>query len=200
MKNYFENSNVNWNHWSPQEVIFKSNNLTKKLLPAENSMSWTSKGDRDSKMCKLTGGQVQTGHQGYSYYGRENYKGVMVQLKDMKSEYPSANVDFIDYTDRKNSVGDRLCNLDVLVYINSHHRHYDWQNVNGKWQRVGGKTICGTDEGYLIAYGGQGDANPMSFDIFQELLQISEAVRTFLVEYVVPAKSGDFNYDRLLVA
>lgn len=199
MKNHFSNARVDWKNWNPSQVIFKSNNLTKKLLPSENVLSWSSKGDRDAKMAKLTGGapKTQSNYNGQSdtWYSRDNYKGVMVQLKDVKSEYPSANIDFIDYTPRTNSVGDPLCSLDILIYLNSHHCHYDWQQVNGNWQRVSGKKHCDLNEGYLIAYGGQGDANPMNFDVFQEVLQISEAVRSFLVTHVVPAKKGEFDYD-----
>ena len=59
MKNYFENQKIHWNAFAPKDIVFKSNNLTKKLLPAENLLSYTTKGDRDRKMCKKTGGKEQ---------------------------------------------------------------------------------------------------------------------------------------------
>ena len=55
--NYFNKAKVNWNTWSPENIIFKSNQLVKKVLPSESILSWTSKCDRDQKMCKLTGGK-----------------------------------------------------------------------------------------------------------------------------------------------
>ena len=205
MKNYFETSNVNWNNWNPSNVVFKSNNLTKKLLPAKNVLSWKSKTDRNDKMCELAGCKKSSyqGYNGQQYhrYTRENYFGVMVELKNVKSEYPSACIDFIDYRDKKNSIGENELKLDVLVYLNSYHTSWQWQQQpNGQWAKNHSKQSLPLDEGYKISYGGQGDSNPMSFDTFQELLQISEAVRQFLIECVVPAKRGEFDYDQLLVA
>ena len=55
--NYFTNTNVRWKTWSPENVIFKSNQLVKKVLPSEHILSWKSKGDRDRKMCEMTGWQ-----------------------------------------------------------------------------------------------------------------------------------------------
>lgn len=204
MKNYFSNARVDWKNWNPSQVIFKSNNLTKKLLPSENVMSWTSKGDRDVKMSKLTGGapKTQTNYNGQShtYYSRENYKGVMVQLKDIKSEYPSANIDILDYTEKVDSAGNRLPNLDILMYIGSYHQPWEWyRDASGQWLKKHTPNPCGVDEGYRISYGGQGEQNAMHFETFQEVLQICEAVRTFLVTRVVPAKKGEFDYDQLLV-
>jgi len=96
MRNYFETQRVNWKTWNPNQIIFKSNRLIKKLMPEDNILSWTSKGDRDTKMCQRTGGKAIVGHGNHTYYSREKYKGVMVQLKDMNSDFPSANIDFID--------------------------------------------------------------------------------------------------------
>ena len=80
MKNYFENSYVGWNSWTPNDIIFKSNQLVKKLLPSDNILSYTTKGDRDNKMCKKTGCRVlqstRYNGQGYTYYTKENYKGI----------------------------------------------------------------------------------------------------------------------------
>ena len=202
--NYFNKSKVNWNTWSPESIIFKSNQLVKKVLPPENVLSWTSKGDRDQKMHKLTNGQMFQTHKGQSWHGSENYKGVMVQLKDLKSDYPSANIDFIDRTDRKNSVGENLGSLDVLMYLNSFHARWDFiqcpQTKRFVKKARGNHTPL--EEGYRFCYGGQGDANSMRFEEFQELLQITEAIKTFLVEVVVPITKNELTPDEyeLMVA
>ena len=190
MKNYFENVKVNWANWSPKDIIFKSNSVVKKLLPTENVLSWTSKGDRDQKMCKLTGckatGNSYNGQQ-YTYYTKENYKGVMVQMKDMKSPFPSANIDFIDCTGRKDSVGNNLGSLDVLVYLNSFHNPWTWQRdpATNQYTKVANGSIAPIEEGYRMCYGGQGDANSMSFQEFHELVEITEAVKNFIIEMVL---------------
>lgn len=190
--NYFNKAKVNWNTWSPENIIFKSNQLVKKVLPSESILSWTSKCDRDQKMCKLTGGKHN--NQGYhDYYGAENYKGVMVQLKDMKSEYISANIDFIDQTDRKNSMGENLGSLDVLMYLNSFHARWDWMQCpqTKQWVKKTRSIHTPLEEGYRFCYGGQGDANSMDFEEFQELIQITESIKNFLVEVIVPIKKGE---------
>ena len=190
--NYFNKAKVNWNTWSPENIIFKSNQLVKKVLPSESILSWTSKCDRDQKMCKLTGGK-QNSQGNYTYHGAENYKGVMVQLKDMKSEYISANIDFIDQTPRKNSIGENLGSLDVLMYLNSFHSRWDWTRCPQTNQYVKKHKTNRTplEEGYRFCYGGQGDANSMHFEEFQELIQITESIKKFLVEVIVPIKNGE---------
>jgi len=192
MKNYFETQKINWKTWSPENIFFKSNKLTKKLLPQENVLSWTSKGNRDLKMCKLTGGHKQTGYQGQVYHGRENYKGVMVQLKDLNADFPSANIDFIDCTHRRDSVGNNVGGLDILVYLNSFHNPWEYVQCpqTGNWVRKNKPNIAPLKEGYRMCYGGQGDSNSMLFDEFQELIQIVEGVKNFLVEVVVPDLQG----------
>ena len=201
--NYFNKSKVNWNTWSPQGIVFKSNQLVKQVLPPENTLSWTSKSDRDQKMCKLTGGKVLQGYQG-CFHGDENYKGVMVQLKDLKGDYPSANIDFIDRTHRKNSVGENLGGLDILMYLNAFHARWDYVQCPQTNQFVKKARTNRTplEEGYRFCYGGQGDANSMDFEEFQELLQITEAIKTFLVEVVVPITRNELTPDEyeLMVA
>jgi hypothetical protein len=202
--NYFNKSKVNWNTWSPESIIFKSNQLVKKVLPPENALSWTSKSDRDQKMCKLTGGKAYQGYQGHSYHGNENYKGVMVQLKDLKSDYPSANIDFIDQTHRKNSVGENLGGLDILMYLNAFHTCWDYVQCpqTNQFAKKARTNHTPLEEGYRFCYGGQGDANSMNFEEFQELLQITEAIKTFLVEVVVPITRNELTPDEyeLMVA
>lgn len=206
--NYFENKgNVNWNTWSPENVIFKSNQLVKKVLPSEHIMSWKSKGDRDQKMCKKTGCKATqqspyANAKPYTYYTKDNYKGIMVQLKDVKTDFPSANIDFIDWTERKDSVGNRKGSLDVLVYLNSFHSHFTWDKCpqTGNWVKTSAVKTAPLREGYRMCYGGQGDANSLDFDEFHELVQITEMIRDFLVDVIVPAKNRELVEEDLLVA
>ena len=51
-----------------------------------------------------------------------------------------------------------------------------------------------------MCYGGQGDANSLDFDEFYELVQITEMIRDFLVDVIVPAKNGELVEEDLLVA
>ena len=202
MKNYFETQRINWKTWNPSQIIFKSNRLIKKLMPEENVLSWTSKADRNHKMCQLTKGKAQRGYQGTIYHGSENFKGVMIQLKDVNSEFPSANIDFIDYTHRKDSVGNNVGRLDVLVYLNSFHSPWEWVRCpqTNQYVRKYKPNVAPLEEGYRMCYGGQGDSNSMLFDEFQELIQITEAVKNFLVEVLVPVKNGEYDYSELMVA
>ena len=55
MNNYFETQNVHWHNFSPENIIFKSNNITKKLMPEANILSYSTKSDRDDQMAKKTG-------------------------------------------------------------------------------------------------------------------------------------------------
>lgn len=199
---HFEQKNINWNTWNPNMVFFKSNRVIKKLVPQSNILSWSSKRDRDSKMCELTQGKKHKGYQGRSYYGNEHYKGVMVQLKDMKSDFPSANIDFIDCTHRQDSVGNNMGRLDVLVYLNSYHSPWEYVKCpqTGNWVKKQHSNVAPLREGYRMCYGGQGDSNSMGFEEFHELIQITEAVRDFLVDVVVPFKNGslDYSYQNLM--
>lgn len=204
--NYFTNTNVRWKTWSPENVIFKSNQLVKKILPSEHILSWKSKGDRDQKMCERTGHKAtqtnQFGGQPYTYYTKDNYKGIMVQLTDVKSDFPSANIDFIDWTERKDSVGNTKGHLDILVYLNSFHQSFEWVRcpTTHNWIKKSIGKISPLREGYRMSYGGQGDAHALDFDEFHELVQITEMIRDFLVDVVIPAKNGELVEHDLLVA
>ena len=58
------------------------------------------------------------------------------------------------------------------------------------------------DEGYRMSYGGQGDANSMPFQEFKELIEITEAIKNFLVEVIVPIARNELTPDEyeLMVA
>ena len=203
--NYFTNANVNWKTWSPENVIFKSNTLVKKVLPSEHILSWKSKCDRNQKMCKRTGSQAtQTAFNGqqFTYYTKDGYKGIMVQLKDIKSDFPSANIDFINWIERKDSIGNSKGHLDILIYLNSFHSNWSWKKCpqTGGWVKTSTGKVAPLREGYRMCYGGQGDANSLDFDEFHELVQITEMIRDFLVDVIVPAKNGELVEEDLLVA
>ena len=196
MKNYFENQRVNWHQFSPKDIIFKSNAITKKLLPEENVMSWTTKESRHNAIAKKTGATAHSNTnwngQVYQWYSRDSYKGVFVQLTKVKREFVCANLDFVNYMPKKDSLGDVVAGLDALVYINSFHDKYQWkQGANGHYSSVktNSKTLPDS-EGYRIAYGGQGDCNYMSHRALVEIADITQSVVNFLVDEVLPIKRG----------
>ena len=63
--------------------------------------------------CKATQPSPYANAKPYTYYTKDNYKGIMVQLKDVKLDFPSANIDFIDWTERKDSVATEKV---ILIY------------------------------------------------------------------------------------
>ena len=192
MNNYFKTQNVHWHNFSPENIIFKSNNITKKLMPEENVMSYKSKTDRDDQMAVKTGAKKVKNNWGHSYYKAVNHIAVHVRLKDVKQEFVSADIDFVDLREKKDSLGGHCSGLNILVYIHSFHDKHNWQQVGGNWQQVKINTnSLPDDEGYLMCYGGQGDSNPMTHREFLEIADISEAVRQFLINRVLPLKRGE---------
>lgn len=189
--NYFSTQPINWGLWTPQDIIFKSNQTIKKLMPSENIVSYKSKNDRDTQMCELTGGQTLTSHRG-TYHNNNKYKAVHVHLRDVKSDFPNANIDFVYCLERKNSVGHALGGINSLVYLNSYHRSWEWQkDANGNYKQVFKGDIADVDEGYRFSYGGQGEGCPLDYKEFREILEITEAIRKFLVEVLIPHKNGE---------
>ena len=191
MKNYFETSHINWSNFSPKDIIFKSNKITKALLPEENVMSWSSKQSRNHQVAKNAGGQpVQMGNN--TYYKNDGLVGVFVQLCNLNTPFPEANIDFLDYRPKTNSVGHKLTRMDILMYVRSNHAHWQWkQDIQGNWIKHYDPNTAPLEEGYRISYGGQGEDNAMSFELFSEILQIANAVKSFLIERVVPFKNKE---------
>jgi len=189
--NYFSTQHINWGLWSPEDIIFKSNQTIKKLMPQENILSYKSKNDRDSQMCKLTGGQyISNSYR--SYHNNDKYKAVHVHLRDIKSDFPNANIDFVYCLERTNSVGHRLGGINSLMYLNSYHRHWEWRrDANGNYKQVFKGDIADIDEGYRFSYGGQGESCPLNYKEFSEMLEITESIRKFLVEVLIPYKNGE---------
>jgi len=203
---FFEQSKVNWNRFRPTDLVFKSNTMVKKIVPSENILSYSTKQDRDLEMAKRSGGKEERktswNGQTYTYYSRDKYRAVHVKLKNLKSPYPSADLEFVDHTPKYDSVGNPFSSIMALVYITSYHQREQWvQGSNGHYttQKVG--KIAQLDEGYRVAYGGQGDSNYMGLDELEEIAQISRAVKNFLVEIVVPYREGtlDYNYQESLL-
>ena len=199
---FFAQSKVNWNRFRPTDLVFKSNAMVKKIVPSKNILSYSTKSDRDVDMAKRSGGtEEQRKHwngQVFTYYSRDKYRAVHVKLKDLKSPFPSADVDFVDFVPQQDSVGNMFAPINALVYIQSFHQRTHWvKGANGNYttQKVG--KIAQLDEGYRVAYGGQGDSNYMGCDDLEEIAQISRAVKNFLVEVVVPFKEGTLDYHYL---
>jgi hypothetical protein len=190
MKNYFETSQVNWSNFSPKDIIFKRNKITKALLPEENVMSWSSKQNRNYEVAKKGGTPVQMG--GNTHYTNDGLVGVFVQLVDLNTPFPSANIDILDYRPKTNSVGNPIHRMDILMYIRSNHAHWQWKrDAQGHYKRDYDPNTAPLEEGYRIAYGGQGEDNSMSFELFTEVLQIANAVKSFLIDRVVPFKNKE---------
>lgn len=191
---HFNQSQVKWNRWQPTDIIFKSNPFVKKIVPSAQILSYSTKHDRNHKMAQLTGGKcTQSNFNGQisNRYSMENHRAIHVKLKDLKTDFPVADVDFLDYTNREDSVGQRLPHIDALVYISSFHNRGKYtQNPQGQWDWSAGKYTCGINEGYRVAYGGQGDSNYMSFEDFEELSQICSSIKNFLVNIVCAYKNG----------
>jgi hypothetical protein len=197
---------IRWDVWSPDMVMFKSNNLVKKLLPKENILSYKSKGDRDQQMAKKTGGKLvsQSNYSGgtHTYRSNDKYKAVHVKLTNVKKDFVGADVDFIDMTKRKDSVGNNLGRLDILTYVCADHRVNEWVRDphTQQWIQKSNPNIAPCDEGYRVAYGGQGECNSMSMDEWDEYLDIIKGIRQFLVEVVDPFRKGEFDVSELMVA
>lgn len=203
---FFAQSKVNWNRFQPTDLVFKSNAMVKKIVPSENFLSYSTKQDRDAEMAKRSGGtESQKKHwdgQVYTYYSRDKYRAVHVKLKDLKSPFPTADLEFVDFTPKEDSVGNTFNPIMALVYIHSFHQRVQWvQGANGHYNSQKTGKIAQVGEGYRVAYGGQGDSNYMGFDELEEIAQISRAVKNFLVEVVVPFKEGtlDYNYRESLI-
>jgi hypothetical protein len=191
MNNYFQTQKVHWHNFSPENIFFKSNNITKKLMPEANILSWKTKGDRDNQMAVKTGAKSYTNYYGQSYYKATNHVAVHVKLTNVKEEYVTADIDFVDLSERKDSLGGHWSGINSLVYINSFHDKHEFQQVGGNWQRVKVNPVSLPDEeGYRISYGGQGEGMPMEYRDFLEVIDITEAIRKFLIDMVLPLKRG----------
>ncbi len=149
MRNYFETQRINWVKYNPTNIIFKNNNLVKKLVPQENTLSYKSKTNRDEQMCKNMGGKPIQGSTGHTWYSQDIYQSVHVHLQNLKSEFPTADLEFIDRTPRTDSAGEHIPVVNALVYITSLHRRWDWVRdpITGDYSKVSKPKVCGVDGG-----------------------------------------------------
>ena len=126
---FFAQSKVNWNRFRSTDIVFKSNAMVKKLVPSENILSYSTKSDRDVEMAKRSGGaeerKTSWNGQTYTYYSKDKYRAVHVKLKDLKSPYPTADLEFVDFTPKKDSVGNTFNHITSLVYICSFHQRHN---------------------------------------------------------------------------
>jgi len=215
MKNYFTDVKIEhtglghfpirWNRWSPDSIIFKSNRLVKKVMPEDNILSYKSKCDRDIKACEKLDCTIisQSNHNGtsHTYRSQDKYGAVHVQLKNTNDEFVGANVDFVDMRAEMNvdSCGNQLGRIDILTYINSMHnpRSHHYCQKTQQWVKDPNAKHAPLEEGYRMAYGGQGEGNMLSMNDWDEYLDICKAIKMFLCEVIVPAKKGEFDYDQL---
>ena len=129
MNNYFETQRIHWHNFAPENIIFKSNNITKKLMPEENVMSYKTKTDRDALMAKKTGAKLKISNWGHQYYHAVNHVAVHVRLADVKKDFVTANIDFVDMREKKDSLGGHWRGMNVLVYIQSFHNKYEYKSL-----------------------------------------------------------------------
>ena len=194
MNNYFTTQKVHWRNFSPEKIIFKSNNITKKLMPEENLLSYSTKGERDTLSAKKSGATIGTNKWGNHRWLNNNHCAVHVKLTNVKEEYVTADIDFVDLSERKDSLGGHWSGINSLVYINSFHDKHEYKQVGGNWQRVKVNPVSLPDEeGYRISYGGQGEGMPMEYRDFLEVIDITEAIRKFLVDRVLALKRGELS-------
>ena len=194
MNNYFTTQKVHWRNFSPEKIIFKSNNITKKLMPEENLLSYSTKSGRDTLSAKKSGATIGTNKWGNPRWLHNNHCAVHVKLTNVKEEYVTADIDFVDLSERKDSLGGHWSGINSLVYINSFHDKHEYKQVGGKWQRVKVNPVSLPDEeGYRISYGGQGEGMPMEYRDFLEVIDITEAIRKFLVDRVLALKRGELS-------
>ena len=195
MMNYFTNQKIRWNRFSPKDIIFKSNHTSKSLLPEENVLSYSTKGNRDTLINKKTGGKIhsQTNYNGqvHTWYGMENHRAVHVHLRNLKEKYPTASLEFIDYTNNGKKRSLRT-NLNVLCDIGSLHQNIEWVRCpkTGDYNKVYKGKALPDMEGYEWSMGGQGQGCFMNHKDWIELGDINQAICNFLAEMVIPFKEG----------
>lgn len=185
--NYFQQQNIHWHDYTPEDIYIKSNMLSGKLDDI-NTVSYKNKTD---------------------FY--ESYPwGVAVSLNSIKSDFPCADLDFNKYDANYGSLNGTQIKgrtpkpkLDSqgnksqefhshsLVYIHSTHYKYDWQQnpTSGDWGRVPLNQVPLQDlEGYTVSIGGQGAIFGGNAEAVREMVDISFAVVNFLIERVLPLK------------
>tara|TARA_Y100000590_G_scaffold143436_2_gene164829 strand:+ start:67263 stop:67847 length:585 start_codon:yes stop_codon:yes gene_type:complete len=184
--NYFQQQNIHWYDYTPEDIYIKSNMFSNKLNDI-NTVSYKNKTDF---------------YQSYPW-------GVAVALTNIKSEFPCADLDFNKYNGRYgalngNPIQGRIpkprldsqgnqCETQThsLVYIHSKHYKYEWKQdyASGQWQNIQQSQVPLQDqEGYTVSIGGQGATFGGNERAVREMVDISFAVVNFLIERVLPLK------------
>jgi hypothetical protein len=165
---YFKYAKVNWNKFSPSDIHFKSNILTKGLEDEIDIVSYKNKGD----------------------FYQEYDKGVFVKLNNTKNDYPNAEINIYDRTPLRNrSNQTRLAyqsHFDNLVYLYSTHQQSQYgRDSNGNWVTTPIGNPKSNEEGYAIEFHNFGAEDPR---VCQEQIDIIYEVRNFLATRILELK------------
>ena len=165
---YFNYAKVNWNRFSPTDIYFKSNILTKGLEDEINIISYKNKGD----------------------FYQEYDKGVFVKLNNTKDNYPNAEINIFDRTPLRNTSNQNRVvyheHFDNLVYLYTTHQRAEWkQDANGNWQMTPIGNPKPNEEGYAINFHNFSAHDPR---VCQEQIDIVYEVRNFLATRILERK------------
>jgi len=173
---YFEHQRIHWNRWTPDDIYFKRNIVTKKLNEELNVISYKNKGS----------------------WQDEYEKGIFVELRDTKTDYPSAHINL--YSTDTSQVGQQYWSgINNLVYIESRHNQYTWVQAQGTpsasngwgWTRKQTNKVPLSDhKGYKIYLGGTATmGEPQEF---LEQFDIITAIHKCFCDRILPVKRGEY--------
>jgi len=173
--NYFQQQNIHWYDYTPQDIFVKSNPTTRQFEGEIQTCSYKTKMDFHDTLTSDKGKGI----------------GVCVKLTQLKDDFPCAEIDFLKYNiDKQFASGDfRWTSPNAICYIHSHHTNREYIN-DPKQGWILSKTplLVGDKEGYQVAF----SANQSQFGgdrrECQEMMDISFAVIDFLVERILPLK------------
>jgi len=161
---HFNYAKVNWNRFSPNDIYFKSNILTKGLENEINIVSYKTKGD---------------------FYQKYD-KGVFVKLNNTKDDYPNAEINIFDRTALRNTSNqNRIAyhqHFDNLVYLYTTHQQAEYKQVNGNWKLIPIGNPKPNLDGYAIEFHNLKAQDPQ---ICQEQIDIIYEVRYFLATRIL---------------
>lgn len=159
---------INWNSFTPNDIYFKSNLLTKGMDDEINIISYKNKGD---------------------FYGKHDF-GVFVKLNNTREAFPHAEINIYDRrpirTQNQNSRFYYRRHFDNLVYLYSTHQAKEWKrDANGDWVSVEVGDPKPNLEGYAIEFHNFSAENERSC---QEQIDIVMEVRYFLATRILGNK------------
>ena len=170
---YFENKKIHWNRFSPDDVYFKSNFLTKKLNQEVNVISYNTK----------------------SEWERKYDEGIFVHVKGVKTDYPTAHINIHSKQSQKDSQGNEYNSwMNNLFYLESRHNRYEWvKDPTKKYGYVSkqiNKVPLPDEEGYRIDVGGTiAGGRPQEL---QEQMDIVYALHDFFCDRILSVKRGTY--------